>query len=628
VTLLAAQRISKKFDDQIIISDVSFTISNQEKIGLTGKNGSGKTTLFEMISGQLETDSGDISYSKTCKIDYITQEKTEHLDKTLYQFTSTARTDLLDMRQEINELEHYLQYSPNDSKAVEKLGVLHAKFENSGGFSFENELVHILEGLGFPRARHDEPIKNFSGGEKNRAGLALALAGNGTLLLLDEPTNHLDIESTQWLEEYLSKINKSYIIISHDRTFLNNTVNKVWEISFAKIDNYVGNFEKYLDERQKRLELQEHHYKHQQAEIKKIEDFIQRNMAGQKTKQAQSKLKYLARIKRIQPVKHDSKQANIKMESSGRSYAHVLSLGQVSLGYGSVPIVNDVSIDIYRGDKIGLIGKNGSGKTTILKSIIGEITPINGEIKLGSNVEVAYFDQELSDLNNKSTVIDSVWELDPIVESGKIRSFLARFGFYGEDAFKPVQSLSGGEKTKLSLARLLYYPANFIIFDEPTNHLDIDSRNILEKALVEYDGSALIVSHDRYFLDKVVTKILHLSNSFIKSYPGNYSYFKERTENLHIDTVKVKDESKKEAYLEFKEKSKQKSYLKRNIQQTKDKIEQLERELEIIIDELNNKIEQNNWEKLHKATDKKNELEDNIIKLYHELEKLEEINLD
>ncbi len=628
MTLLASQHISKKFDDQIILEDVSFTIQSHEKIGLTGKNGSGKTTLFEILTGRMEVDEGSITRSKVCKIDYIPQEKTEHLESTLFDFVSSARSDLLQMRQRIMEHEEYLARNPEDSKIVEEMGILQAKFEANDGFDFENKISNILEGLGFLKNRHADPIKNFSGGEKNRAGLAYALAGNGSMILLDEPTNHLDIESTHWLEEYLASLNKSYIVISHDRAFLNVTVNKVWEISHGKIDNYVGNFEKYLENREQRRALQEHRYKHQQAEIKRIEDFVQRNMAGQKTKQAQSKLKYLNRIKRLQLPKSDGKQHAIKMESSGRSYAHVLSVHDVALGYGNEIVVQNLNFDVYRGDKIGLIGKNGSGKSTILKALVGELAPIEGEIKLGANVEVAYFDQELDDLNQQMNVIDSLWEMDPMVDSGRMRSFLARFGFSGDDAFKPILALSGGEKTKLSLARLLYHPANFTIFDEPTNHLDIDSRNTLEKALLEYEGSCLVVSHDRYFLDKIATKIFYLDGSHLRIFDGNYSYFKEKTDNRSTTTVKYKDENRKDAYIEFKEKSKQRTKLKRDIKTTREEIEKFEIELEQVIENLKSNIPASDWEKLQQATERKNELEDTILQLIHKLEELEEINLD
>ena len=325
----------------------------------------------------------------------------------------------------------------------------------------------------FPRDRFDRRLRNFSGGERNRAGLARLLAGQGNLLLLDEPTNHLDIESTTWLEQFLKESEKAVMIVSHDRTFLKAVTDQVWELNFAKIEKYAGGIERYLVERYARREQAAHWYRHQQEEIKRLEEFVRRNMAGQKTKQAQSKLKYLGRIKRLPPPPPDDSGPTITVQSSGRSYAHVLSVEEVSVAYGSEPIVEDIEFDIYRGDKVGLIGRNGSGKSTLLKALIGELTPASGNIRLGNNVDVAYFDQDLSDLNENATVLDNLWTLDPTAEVGPIRSFLARFGFSGEDVLKRVAALSGGEKTKLCLARLLVssgQPDHHRRADQPPRH--------------------------------------------------------------------------------------------------------------------------------------------------------------
>ncbi|NOY89085.1 MAG: ABC-F family ATP-binding cassette domain-containing protein, partial [FCB group bacterium] len=467
MTLVTAEKISQRFNDQIIFEDVSFTIKTGDKIGLIGKNGSGKTTLFDIIAGLKNPDQGNIYKNKKCLINYAQQEKTQYLEMTLFEYVASARQDLLAMRREINNLEESLRQNPHDKNSLEKLGKIQEKYEHQQGFNFENELKIILIGMGFTPNRYHERLKNFSGGEKNRASLAKILAGRGNLLLLDEPTNHLDIDITCWLEEYLTKTDKNYIIVSHDRTFLNNTVGKIWEINNGKIDFYTGGFEKYLKERSQRKQLekhyyQKHYYQHQQKEIKRIEDFIQRNMAGQKTKQAQSKLKYLKKIKRLPPPKTDGSGQAFQVKSDRRSYAHVLEVTNLDIGYGDKTIATQIGFDIYRGDKIGIIGPNGSGKTTLLKTLIGEITPVKGEVKLGNNVSVAYFDQELTNLDTERSVLENLWSVDPLSEIYTIRSFLARFGFFGEDVFKPVTLLSGGEKTKLSLARLLYHPANFI----------------------------------------------------------------------------------------------------------------------------------------------------------------------
>ncbi|MEW6412472.1 MAG: ABC-F family ATP-binding cassette domain-containing protein [Candidatus Zixiibacteriota bacterium] len=628
MTLLAAEKLSKRFNDQVIFDDVSFTVKTGDRIGLVGKNGSGKTTLFDLLVGYQQCDSGTINKSRRCLIDYAEQDKTELLQHSLFDYVASARQDLLDLRRKIAHLEEHLASRPSDQSTLAELGHLQNRYEHEGGFGFENEIKTILLGLSFPVERHKDLLVNFSGGEKNRAGLARILAGKGNLLLLDEPTNHLDIESTLWLEDYLTKTDKAYIVVSHDRAFLQNTVQAVWEIQSAKIDTYVGTFEKYLSERAERRRLHEHRYRHQQEEILRLEDYVRRNMAGQKTKQAQSKLKYLQRIKRLPPPKTDGRGPTIRVQSSGRSYAHVLAVDDVAVGYGDTTVVTNVSFDLYRGDRVGLIGANGSGKTTLLKTLIGELGPIQGDIKLGNNVDVAYFDQELTDLDPDRTVLENLWEVDPTAEMGTIRSFLGRFGFTGDDSLKKVAMLSGGEKTKLSLARLLYHPANFIIFDEPTNHLDIVSREVLEEALGAYDGSLLIVSHDRYFLDKVVNKIIYVRNGSISIYSGNYSFFREKTERMAAEAAPDRKPKSKQSYFEFKEKSRQRSRLKKDIQSTRSKIADLEKEVAALTEAIDHGIPRSDWEKLAESTERKNALEDEILRLYHKLDELEAVDLD
>ncbi|MEW6050752.1 MAG: ABC-F family ATP-binding cassette domain-containing protein [Candidatus Zixiibacteriota bacterium] len=629
MTLLAAEYISKKFKDQVLMGRVSFTVQDSDRIGLVGKNGSGKTTLLEILAAKQEPDSGVITRSRACRIDYVEQEKTEYLDQTLHEFVSAARQDLLDMQREIRELEQHLAHFPHDGESLTRLGTIQHTFESARGHLFENEVRIILEGLGFAPVRHHDPLRNLSGGEKNRAGLARLLAGNGNLLLLDEPTNHLDIESTTWLENYLKQLNKAYIIVSHDRTFLTTTVDRVWEVGFGTLEFYYNGFERYLSERHERRAQQAHKYAYQQEEIKRLEEFVRRNMAGQKTKQAQSKLKYLARIKRIEAPRSDGRGPLIKVSSSGRSFNHVLAADSISLGYGSRTVVEDITFDLYRGDKVGLIGRNGSGKSTILKALLGELEPMAGTLRLGSNVDVAYFDQELSDLNYEATVLDNLWELDPSAEVGKIRSALARFGFTGEDVLKAVAALSGGEKTKLCLARLLYRPANFVILDEPTNHLDIDAREALETALGNYDGTCLIVSHDRFFLDRVTSRILHVNDGSVTPYNGNYSYFAEKTKPIEPAAApKTKDSSKKRAFDDFREQSKRKARHKKQLLSSKSKLADLEKELEQLESGIARDIPRHDWEALQRASERKKEVEKEILDLYAALEELEGMSFD
>lgn len=627
MTLLTADRISKKFADKLLFKDISFTLTDSDRIGLVGKNGAGKTTLFEIISESITPDIGVTNKAKNCRIEYVLQETIRFQNLSLFEFVCSARNDLIELKKEIELLENSVTADPENKSAVDKLGQLQHKFELEGGFRLENDITAILDGLGFEKSRHQERLSNFSGGEKNRAAIARILAGQGNLLLLDEPTNHLDIESTAWLEDFLRNSGKAYIVVSHDRAFLNATVDTVWELQFEKLEIYKGGFEKFLDQRIERRVLQEHKYKHQQEEIARIEDYIRRNMAGQKTKQAQSKQKQLQKMKRIEAVRSEQSKTSIKMASSGRSFAHVLSVSDATLGYGDKFVLQEINVDLYRGDRVALIGRNGSGKSTLLKALIGELAPVSGEIKIGSKVDFAYFDQELENLNSDLTVLESAWQLDPMVESGVVRSYLSRFGFTGDETLNKVSSLSGGEKTKLSLALLLYHPANFLILDEPTNHLDIDSREALEKALLEYDGSCLIVSHDRYFLDKIANRVLHIENSGLVSYDGNYSYFKEKRPKLP-QASKVKDTRAKSSYYEFKEKSKRIARHQRAIKSTKEKLKALEKGLEQIEKELNSNIPKTDWEKLNKAAETKKRLEEEIIEVIDRIEELEGTEID
>jgi ATP-binding cassette subfamily F protein 3 len=629
MTILAGENISKQFEGRLIFDNLSFSINDDDRIGLVGPNGIGKTTLFEMMAGRMTPDTGGILRAKQCRIGYIEQEIGSEIEMTLFDYVSMARQDILEMKADIRKAERELEENPSSSKLVEALGELQNRFENAGGYNYEAEIKLILIGLGFPENRLHNRLANFSGGEKNRASLARILAGNSNLLLLDEPTNHLDIESTIWLEEYLKNSNRAFIAVSHDRAFLNNTVRKVWELTGKKIEQYFNGFEKFLVEREERKSQIHHLYYHQQEEIKRIEDFIRRNMAGQKTKQAQSKMKYLARIKRIELPQTEVSGMAIHLDSGNRSYNLVLAMENAAFGYGHRILVSSVNLNIYRGDRVGLIGKNGSGKTTILKSVLGELDILDGALKLGQKVEVAYFDQELSDLNDDNTVLDEIWQVDPLAEAGRMRTFLARFGFRGEDVLKKVAVLSGGEKTKLALSKLLFLPANFLIFDEPTNHLDIDSRLALEEALVNYSGTCLIVSHDRYFLDRIVSKIAAVENGTVAIYGGNYSYYREKQEGKTITPPKkTTDPDRIKEYENFKKLSQLKGRLKKDLRSVNSKIADHERILSRLEDDINYNIPKTNWEKLAAAHNEKSRIEEILLTLYHELEELKKINAE
>jgi len=629
MTLLSGENITKQFEDRTLFENLNFSINKTDRIGLVGPNGIGKTTLFEIMTGHCSTDTGNINRARGCSIAYLEQEFGESEQLVLFDFVCSARRDLLDLRSEIDSIQKDLSEHPESRELLVKLGDCQHRFEVAGGYDFESEIKIILIGLGFPENRFHNRLVDFSGGEKNRAALARMLAGRNNLLLLDEPTNHLDIESTIWLEEYLRSLEKAYIIVSHDRTFLANTIDKVWEISGRKIDQYFNGFDNYLIERRERVDLIRHRFKHQQEEIKRIEDFIRRNMAGQKTKQAQSKQKYLAKIKRIDLPRSEYKAPTFKVESSGRSFNLVLAVESASFGYGHHALIRDVNFNLYRGDRLGFIGPNGAGKTTMLKTILGELEPVDGNVSIGQKVDVAYFDQELSDLDETNSIIDELWMLDPLTEAGRLRSFLARFGFSGDDVFKKVAVLSGGEKTKLSLAKLLFKPANLLIFDEPTNHLDIDSRHALEDALKNFSGTFIVVSHDRYFLDQVADRILALENGRAVLFGGNYSYYREKKESEKTAPVKKTTAPERiQQYVEFKKLSQAKGRIKKELRSTKSKIEDHEKTAARLERDIKYNIPKADWQKLADVSKQKSDIEDTLLELYSRLEELEKLDAE
>ncbi|MEE9442053.1 MAG: ABC-F family ATP-binding cassette domain-containing protein [candidate division Zixibacteria bacterium] len=619
--LASLSNISKRFDSQIIVENASLAIQEGQKIGLVGNNGTGKTTLFNIISGIMRPDSGTVDFKKGTTVGYVAQELHEELELSLYDFCFLAYPKINDIRLQLISLEVQISRENPSEEILSEYHILTQEYEEMGGYRFETEAKIVLEGIGFNRMQMSRRLAIFSGGERNRAQVAAVLLGGYDLLLLDEPTNHLDINATIWLENYISGSKSAFLIISHDRRFLQNTAEKIAELSQGKLDPYHCRFDDYLEEREKKLKLAEHHYRHQREEIVRIEDFIRRNMAGQKTKQAQSRQKYLARMKRLEKPHRENTRPTFKILDGGRSFRQVVKVDDMVIGYDNVPLVDEIEFELTRGDRVGIIGPNGCGKTSLLKTLGGFLEPIAGEITIGGNVDIAYFDQELSDLNLQNDVLSELWEIDPLAESGRLRSFLARFGFIGEGVFKRVFQLSGGEKTKLSLAKILYHPANLLIFDEPTNHLDIVSIEALEEGLKEYNGTLIVVSHDRYFLDNVINHIFEISAGYMRKYLGNYSYYVEKSGPGNV-TGKTVSVEKKAAYEEFKERGRRKSrYMKKlarlgeMIADGEARLTDLEKE-EILIDKAD-------WQKLNENHAARRELEEQILSWYLEKEQME-----
>jgi len=501
--------VSKSFGSQNVLRDVSFQINSAEKIGLIGANGAGKTTLLKMIGCVYEADTGSISRKSGLQTGTLDQIPDFHEGTSVLEEGFRASDYLRNLESEMRELEHAIATGPRPD-ILDRYSHLQHEFEFKGGYSYRARTEAALLGVGFSKEARARASRDLSGGEKNRLALAKLLLSKAELLLLDEPTNHLDIRSIEWLEKFFRETSKTVVVVSHDRFFLDRVATRIIEIVDARIQDYRGNYSDYLRERAQRLARQEKEWQLQSEWIEKQEDYIRRNIAGQKTKQAQSRRKLLARVKPLE--KHKSLPAQVKfrfrpVERSGR---YVMTARNLAVGYGDTALVHSIRFEVQRGERWAILGANGSGKTTLLRTLIGARSPLDGELEWNEALDTGYYDQQLQDLNHEASVLDEIRELDLAATDGELRSYLAQFLFSGEDVFKRVGQLSGGEKSRLTLARIIYMAPQLLALDEPTNHLDIASREALESALTEYPGTILFVTHDRYLVQKIATHLIYI----------------------------------------------------------------------------------------------------------------------
>jgi ATP-binding cassette subfamily F protein 3 len=503
--------VSKSFGSQDVLRDVTFQINPSEKIGLIGANGAGKTTLLKIIAGPVEPDTGSVTRKSQLQIGTLDQIPDFHGGTSVLEEGLRASAYLQAIEQEMRNLEHLIAEAPQRD-ILDRYSRLQHEFELKGGYSYRARTEAALLGVGFSRNLFDLPSRDLSGGEKNRLALAKLLLSNAALLLLDEPTNHLDIRSIEWLEKFLKETDKTLVIISHDRFFLDRVVNRIIEIVDTAIQDYRGNYSTYLKQRAERLAQKEKEWQLQSEWIETQEDYIRRNIAGQKTKQAQSRRKLLARVKPLEKPKSSSAKVKFRFLPIERSGRYVLTTRDLSIGYENKTLVRSIQFEVQRGERWALLGANGSGKTTLLRTLIGARSPIEGELEWNEALDVGYYDQQLQYLNSEATVLDEIRELDSTVTEGDLRSYLAQFLFTGDDVLKTVGKLSGGEKSRLMLARIIYANPQLLALDEPTNHLDIASREALENALTEYPGTILFVTHDRYLVQKVATHLLYIED--------------------------------------------------------------------------------------------------------------------
>ncbi len=588
--------ITKNYNDRELLRGIDLTVVRGERIGLVGPNGAGKTTLLKIALGQVLPDNGNATLASKIKVGYVSQEDEITSDYSLFLAMLESYSDMLKIKAELEELE--LAVAGGSERTLERYGELQHRWEMMGGYNLDTVIKSTLIGLGFSEDDFHRSISSFSGGERNRASIAKVLLQQPDLLLLDEPTNHLDIESTIWLEDYLQKFEGSLIVVSHDRVLLDHVVNKIVELDHGLLETYHGNFSAYCEERNERRRLQLKHYLQQQEEIERIQDFIHRNLAGQKTKQAQSKRRALGKLARLEAPTSETKRASLNLQVSRRAYQSVLKVENLAFGFGNNLLLQDIEFEIERGEKIGLIGRNGAGKSTLVKLLVGQLEPWDGSVEIGANVDCEFVDQELSMLRANDTVLDTIWDLQPQWEAFQLRSHLARFLFFGEDVFKHVRMLSGGEKKKLALARLLATPANFIILDEPTNHLDIGSREVLEEALREYEGTVLFISHDRFLLESAAQRILAIRDGKLYDWRGKYSEFAEQSKTIPLKSEGSHKVQKRE---DRKQERRQKNIVtarRRRIKELELEIATLDQEIEQLQSELHDERYAADWERL------------------------------
>ncbi|WP_353654872.1 ribosomal protection-like ABC-F family protein [Clostridium sp. CCUG 7971] len=573
--VLSCNNLNKSFGIDSILENVSFTVNENDKIGIIGVNGTGKTTLFKVISGIYGYDSGDIYTSKDCEIGYLEQNTNFHSENTILEEVLEVFKDLMDMENYLRDLEHQIakESSNSNSDKLEKLMNEYSHklelFSDLNGYGYKSEAKGVLKGLGFNDTDMDKPISILSGGEKTRVLLGKLLLKKPTLLLLDEPTNHLDSEAIEWLEVFLKQYKGTVILISHDRYFLDQVVNRIFEIHNKKLKTYNGNYSKFIELSKTEKELEQKKYEDQQKDIKKQEESIERLKAygrEKHLKRARSKEKALDKVDVLDRPEAYRKKARIEFNPTVTSGNDVLQIRDVSMGYGERILFKNLNLDIYREEKVALIGANGIGKSTLFKIIMNELVPLSGDIKFGTNVNVSYFHQEQKTLNLDNTIIDEIWENNTHLTQTTLRSMLGAFLFEGEEVFKKISTLSGGERARVAILKLILSNANFLLLDEPTNHLDIDSKEVLEEALSGYTGTIFTISHDRYFLNTVVDKVLVLDENGITEYLGNYDYYIEKKKQVQeMNVAEVKEEKTKTQLKDEKRKEREQRELEKKI---------------------------------------------------------------
>ncbi|HLW01309.1 MAG TPA: ABC-F family ATP-binding cassette domain-containing protein [Ktedonobacterales bacterium] len=541
MSLLSVENLTKSFGAELIFSGVSFRVDASDRIGLVGPNGAGKSTLLDIIAGRQEADSGVLSGANALRVGYLTQTAGFVPTRTLREEMLQVFADAHAWEQELHALAARMETPESFENAdeyerlLDRYAELQERFEHAGGYTIEARVDQVLDGLGFTKEQQALSATSLSGGQQTRAALGKLLLQEPDLLLLDEPTNHLDLAALEWLEEYLSGWKGAIITVAHDRYFLDKVVTRVLELAFGRVEEYKGNYTRYLQQRAERLERRRKEYEEQQEYIARTEEFIRRYKAGQRSKEARGRQTLLNRMERLERPQ-DFQEMRFSLGKQIESGQVVLSTQKLAVGHpaagksvsdGASRLLIVPDMEVQRGERIGMLGPNGSGKTTLLRTITGQLAPLEGRVALGHNVLVGYYAQTHEGLNLQSSVLDEIRQATPFSEESA-RTFLGRFLFSGDDVYKPISALSGGERSRLALAKLTLLGANFLVLDEPTNHLDLPSRQFLEDVLSDYDGTLLFVSHDRYFVDALATRVWMVQDGTLINHPGNYSDYRTR----------------------------------------------------------------------------------------------------
>ena len=635
--ILSCSHLSKSFGSKTVIADASFHIEDHEKAAIVGINGAGKSTLLKMITGELPSDSGEAVLAKGKTLGYLAQHQDLTSSRSIFEELQKVKQPLLDMEEKIRGLE--LKMKGASGEELENLLAQYSRlshdFESANGYAWKSEITGVLKGLGFEEDEFQKPISALSGGQKTRVFLGKLLLSKPDLIMLDEPTNHLDMESIAWLETYLINYPGAVIIVAHDRYFLDRVVTKIIELDGGKASVFQGNYTAYSEKRAMLREAKMKAWLNQQQEIRHQEEVIAKLKSFNREKsikRAESREKMLEKIERIEKPAEINDEMVIRLEPNVVSGNDVLTVRGLSKSFGSQLLFKDVDFEIKRGERVAIIGNNGTGKTTILKILNQVLEPDAGEIRLGSKVHIGYYDQEHQVLHMEKTLFDELQDTYPTMDNTQIRNVLAAFLFTGDDVFKRIKDLSGGERGRVSLAKLMLSEANFLILDEPTNHLDITSKEILEDALVHYTGTVLYVSHDRYFINRTATRILDLKNQTLINYIGNYDYYlekKEVMEQLHAapESREAKPQAVSEVKLDWKaqkEEQARKRKLQNELKKTEEEISSLESRDSELDEQLTLEEVYTDHQKVREINEEKSSIASRLEELYAVWEQLAE----